>query len=789
METPTQHPNSDCLRAFALGTMDEAAAPFLREHLKNCPRCAQSMDQALAAVNPVLAQDQALMEALTLSRLKTRSKTSETPIGVAPQEFGATRSFQGKAVSPTATPPGFPRELLEQKQFQILRRLGAGGMGVVYLAHNLLLDRDEALKVMQTDQMESLLAPERFMAEMRAASRLNHPNIVTSYSACQWEKLLVFCMEYVPGETLASFAEEHHSHKNPFPLANACYYAYQTSLGLQHAHEKGMVHRDIKPANLMLFRKGHRHIVKILDFGLAKATSEDTNKAHLTVSGQALGTPHYMAPEQIRDASRADIRADIYSLGCTLYHLLSGHPPFEGKSVYELLEKHIRDEAPPIEELRPDVPSVVGQIVRKMMAKDPNERFQTPAEVAKALNPFFHPDPASKKIAALSPNDSTSAKPSSGEQNPGYQPSAKKTSSPSKNLSSPVMVEKPSSLIETSRKPGRFHTSRWLILCGLVLIATLLAGASPLTAWYFQNGFPPGLGQPSSQDPQKLSTKTPGTSAWLSIERSPWDSFLRLDGVAFQVDTKNGKIEIPVEPQKIHTLEIRKDGFEPWTQKVLLDPGARQNFRVQLTPTTPQSEKPKAVQPKATEAKPAQTREERIRAIPFRQLFDGRTLDQWILHPKNSVNWKIDPHGILVGDNGPFPSPPLVTRRSDYRNFHLRMETRISNGTHGSIHFGVPADLSHQGIAVQTGGVQSDERHLGDLNSARWNKPARQIAIEDNEWFLLEILVNDSRVTVMAKGQVVNEYQLDRPVRGALAVNHHPGNQISIRSMEIKEWR
>ena len=155
---------------------------------------------------------------------------------------------------------------------------------------------------------------------------------------------------------------------------------------MQHAHEQGMVHRDIKPANLILAREGKKAVVKVLDFGLAKVTSEGQADSGLTREGQMLGTPDYIAPEQIRDAQSADIRADIYSLGCTLYYLLTGGPPFRGDSLWDLYQAHFSMDAGPLNLVRPEVPVELAALVAKMMAKEPGRRFQTPGEVAQALS-------------------------------------------------------------------------------------------------------------------------------------------------------------------------------------------------------------------------------------------------------------------------------------------------------------------------------------------------------------------------------------------------------------------
>ncbi len=172
-------------------------------------------------------------------------------------------------------------------------------------------------------------------------------------------------------------------------MVHACYFIYQAALGLQHAHERGMVHRDIKPANLIFAREGKKGVVKVLDFGLAKVTSEGQADSGLTREGQMLGTPDFIAPEQIRDAQSADIRADIYSLGCTFYYLLTGGPPFRGDHLWDLYQAHFSMDAGPLNLVRPEVPVELAAVVAKMMAKEPGRRFQTPGEVAQALTPFF----------------------------------------------------------------------------------------------------------------------------------------------------------------------------------------------------------------------------------------------------------------------------------------------------------------------------------------------------------------------------------------------------------------
>ncbi len=297
--------------------------------------------------------------------------------------------------SPQLPPPS----LENHPDYHVIRELGRGGMGVVYLAHNRLMARPEVLKVVGRHIVERPGVLDRFLREIRAVARMRHPNIVSAYSAFRWGDDLVFAMEYVAGLNLAQMVMA----KGAIAVRQACVYAHQAAMGLQYAHEQGMVHRDIKPANLMLSYQKDRPLIKLLDFGLSKATSEqsangmefvgavgsDDFGGHLTCTGDMLGTPGFIAPEQITDSQQADIRADIYSLGCTLYYLLSGEAPFSNRSLVEVLTAHRTLRAPPLDQVRSEVPADLAAIVARMMAKEPADRFQEPAEVAEALKPFF----------------------------------------------------------------------------------------------------------------------------------------------------------------------------------------------------------------------------------------------------------------------------------------------------------------------------------------------------------------------------------------------------------------
>jgi serine/threonine protein kinase len=297
-----------------------------------------------------------------------------------------TPQFTGSAEDVLQALGDVPAELVNHPKFRIVKKLGNGGMGTVYLAEHQITKRQVALKVINQAILRLPNALPRFLAEAQAASRLTHPNIVAVLDADRAGDLHFLVMEYVAGVNLADYLHTH----GPLPIELACRVAAQAAEGLQHAHEKGLVHRDIKPANLMLAGEpgalssatGER--VKILDFGLVRVPIH-LGGSGLTQDGGGLGTPEYMAPEQSRSASKADIRADIYSLGCTLYCLLTGEPPFLGTMAMVLRE--VRDPEP-VRQRRPEVPEALSAVVDRMLARDPEHRYRTPAEVARELTPF-----------------------------------------------------------------------------------------------------------------------------------------------------------------------------------------------------------------------------------------------------------------------------------------------------------------------------------------------------------------------------------------------------------------
>jgi eukaryotic-like serine/threonine-protein kinase len=263
-------------------------------------------------------------------------------------------------------------------KYRLIEPLGRGGMGSVYLARHVTMKRRVALKIISRRSREDPRSLERLLAEARAIASLDHPNIVQAYSIDNEDECDYFVMEYVDGIDLQRLVET----EGPLDGRTAADYARQTADGLDHAHRKNMIHCDVKPSNLLVNAQG---TIKILDLGLARFAgdaSPDSQKADRGV----LGSVDYLAPELSIDSPDWDHRADIYSLGCTLYFLLTGHPPFNQGSLAERILKHHTQEAPDVREERPDVSDDLAAVCRTMMAKDPDDRYASAAEASRALS-------------------------------------------------------------------------------------------------------------------------------------------------------------------------------------------------------------------------------------------------------------------------------------------------------------------------------------------------------------------------------------------------------------------
>jgi formylglycine-generating enzyme required for sulfatase activity/serine/threonine protein kinase len=561
------HPTEQTLSSFALGKLDDASSEAVNKHLEECPDCRKRAGEMSADS--------------FLERVRDAQARPDSPVPLISSTAGLSMVAGGSASSAPPPTSSLPPGLADHPDYEIIRELGRGGMGVVYLAQNKLMGRTEVLKVVGGHLINRPGVLERFQREIRSAANLHHPNIVTAYAALRTGESLVFAMEYVEGYDLAQLVRG----KGPLQVAHACNFAHQAALGLQYAHEKGMVHRDIKPSNLMVAREGKKPVVKVLDFGLAKVTSEGQTDSGLTRQGQMLGTPDFSAPEQIRDAQSADIRADVYSLGCTFYYLLTGGPPFQGDSLWDLYQAHFSMDATPLNLVRPEVPVEVAAIVAKMMAKEPGRRFQEPKEVAQALKPFFKAGNVAVQGQVL---DVSRA----GQTGPG-RPVPGLVSTPTQPA---TVAEGPVIRPNTEAEPAA-PAAPWQSLIDL-RETERSRGATPAVApirrrpWFWPSvavgalilGLLIAWGV-------VIRFKT--TDGMIELVNLPQDAEVLVDGKVVAVTWPGGgkpaTITVPAGKRKV---EVKKDGFEVSGDEVTILAGVKEPFTVRLIPLADSRPKP-----------------------------------------------------------------------------------------------------------------------------------------------------------------------------------------------------
>jgi tRNA A-37 threonylcarbamoyl transferase component Bud32 len=310
------------------------------------------------------------------------------PTPGAPQEQDPTLILSAGEKSRPIAPELFPTI----PDFELLGELGRGGMGIVYKAQRRGDDSIVAVKVIRKDRLQHDDAVRRFRREAQAAARLNHPNVVRVFDSDHTGDTHYLVMEYVAGVTLERFVEQH----GPIAYPLAVDFLRQSALALAHADEQGLVHRDIKPSNIMIVpasgrtADGGAGLVKVLDMGVARLLESQYHPGEplstLTQGGSVIGTADYVAPEQLEDPHGADVRADLYSLGCTFYFVLVGEVPFPGGSLISKLDKQRWQVPVPVNEVRPEIVAGIAEVIAKLLAKKPADRFQTPSELVAALD-------------------------------------------------------------------------------------------------------------------------------------------------------------------------------------------------------------------------------------------------------------------------------------------------------------------------------------------------------------------------------------------------------------------
>ena len=371
MKIATECPTNHQLNAFSLGQLSNDDSDALFQHISDCDRCRSELETVEDARDSLIIS---LRDPLEYANFRAEP---ECQLAVVKALGALANSDNGQD---RADFDRLPRTIGE---YDVLRPIGSGGMGKVFLARHTKLGREVALKVLANHRLADSRTVERFEAEMRAIGRLSHPNIVTAFDAREVDGTAVLVTEFISGLDLGQLLQR----TGALSFADACEITRQVAVALSYTHSQGFVHRDVKPSNVMLSNDGE---VKLLDLGLARLQYGDQERSELTGTGQAMGSADYIAPEQVADSKTVDIRADIYSLGCTLFKLLTGRAPFaddQHLTTFAKMTAHASQSPPSLADLLPSAPRSLVQLVDSMLAKKPSNRPSSPQDVVVALAP------------------------------------------------------------------------------------------------------------------------------------------------------------------------------------------------------------------------------------------------------------------------------------------------------------------------------------------------------------------------------------------------------------------
>ncbi|WP_372897204.1 serine/threonine-protein kinase [Stieleria sp.] len=752
----------DTLRAFAKGQLDEAAEREVMLLLEAHPELAAQV--AAISVDSVIAKLRSHRQVVSNQSLSSQL-SCQTP----------------DETELLAPPPGevseIPSELSALSDYTMLREIGRGGMGVVYLARHVHTGRKEVLKVLNERLNSNSEARKRFDQEIRCIASMNHESIVRCYTVKLLGDAVVLCMEYVPGKNLYQLIADN----GPLPIQFACGVAIKICLGLQHAMNNGLIHRDIKPSNIMIHKADGKIKAKILDFGLARLSTEGRGQERkpdsvLTDDGTLLGTLEYIAPEQCRDAASADIRSDIYSLGCSLYHMLAGHPPFSG-STGELVLAHSQATPPAIDLLRPEVQKPLAEIVAKMLAKDPDERYATPQQVAEALKPFAVKS-ASTTAALVSPVRSEESIDTAVEQlnqadtSVELKPGAESQSDPLRN-----------------RPRGKLRVAVALFIAAVLYLVAQLIIITPMGTVVIRD-LPDGA--VVLVDGQSVSVRREGGEGTIRLKQGDRLITVTLTGTTLL------KTRIEIRAGDAETLEVDQDVAE-----------AEVAAAVEAIDVTP------ARLPDLRDKLPYQS--------SFINLLAGEAelLANFDTHGEK---YRIDPQSGAVHLLGNDRSMEMLSlKRDDLRNFHLRMEIMIRS-THESSnwnqHFVLRArrtGADTNGWRVMLGGNRPHSEVLHqvapfglmgikvrpfpgypsgiigvpffDENRLSFYQAAPESSLKRDEFHTVEYILHGATVEGFLDGRFVfsAKDKLDRADRGSIVLFKSPQVSDSFREFSLLE--
>lgn len=666
--------------------------------------------------------------------------------------------------------------------YVILDKLGEGGMGQVYKAQHKRMERIVALKMLPPSATKSTDAIKRFLREVKAAARLSHPNVVTAYDADEAQGVHFMVMEHVEGQDLGKVVKE----RGPLPLNMAVNLLTQVAKGLQYAHEQGVIHRDIKPGNLLL---DSHETVKILDLGLARF--EGAVGAHdegLTHSGQVMGTLDYMAPEQALDTKHADARSDIYSLGCTFYFLLTGRSVFPADTITKKIFAHAQQPIPSLRAVRPDVPEAMDLVYQRMLAKNPDQRPQTMAEVLTALqgclavvgtqgppggvvsSPPPLPHPISRPPISAPPSPTSNLRRADVETSsarfaiPGLSPS---------EMAQSVMLPRRQTRHQPTRKPwlatlnvAGFDKRLKIGLAvgtGLLFLAVLLAVII------------------------SLRTKA-GT---LIVELSDPDVTVQIVSEEGRVEIERkgdkGKVGIAVDPGK-HRLRLTKAGVEVFAQEFTMVSGGREVIKARWEPVVAQADPGK---PGGASTGPADgvSRSRSSDATKygdpgFVSLFDTNTFKGWKF--ADPAIWSID-QGVVRGQH----RAGAIFTEEEFRDFELHADVKINAAGNSGIFFRAVAPPSQaRTYEIQIIGSQLRGEGRTGFTGSLWDIAGVSMNwVTDDQWFHIRLVVQGSRIRTEIDGHAVLDYTdaLGRYRQGSIGFQcHDPQTDVAFKNVCVK---
>ena len=645
--------------------------------------------------------------------------------------------------SPAARKPAprnqddIPADLRQQDRYEIVRKIGEGGMGSVFEGFHKLMKRRVAIKTINASISGHPDALKRFLREVEAAAKLSHPNIAQAYDADKFGASHVLISEFVDGQSLDRVIDDGGS----LPVAQACEYVQQAARGLQNALEHGLAHRDIKPSNLMLTPLG---TVKILDFGLAKIRGAERESAGLTGMDRGMGTAQYMAPEQALDAANADIRADIYALGCTLYCLLTGAPPWEG-DVVSVLTSHQRDIAQPVCERRPDVPKPLSDLVARMLAKEPADRPQTPTEVAELLEPFVAKAEAPARPAA--PDE------------PG--PAADEFAFALDRAPAPVAKGGMRAVTRGAPRPG--------------LIAALVSAKRPPWFWPVVGGGAAALfvvvvfvalGVFKARTPE-------GT---IVIENVPADAEVLVDDNQVKLTRAGDTVTITAMSNAEHHLKLMRDGKTIWSSDVRVDIGGTP-VRVSYVPQGSNAH---------DRSKHSKTQDVAREPDTRQPTNDAWSQDRFPYAETKMGSWSIDGADLVLDgrQNGAF----LAFGNPAWSNYDLTFRAKVVEGTNGFQAFFALTDWQNYRM-FEAGAWNNTWRILISVQDGRWKdvpKIERHGGITKDEWHNVRIEVRGTTCTCLLDGEKIADQTNDAqyPV-GRIGFASVPGTIVRVSEIRV----